>query len=129
MAKLPVRLIEKATLVERRAAKDWWAGLSEVSRAELAILLDPRTESCAFAFEVNDDGVGQWQSLPVCVNSELLAEPEEPDTDWYGAYMEYRIINPEIYRVPQYEYQPFLIGGFGTISFGGLASVPGLFGI
>ena len=124
MAGLPVRLLEEVSQVEHRAADAWWAGLSDVARGELMVLLDPRADSCAFALEWDEHGAARWQPLPLSVDSELLADPEETDTDWEGSYFEYRLINPERFSLPLYEARIFHIGGLETTSAARQASSP-----
>src|SRR5207248_6095626 len=81
------------------------------TREQLATLFDPRAESCSFALRQDEQAPSYWQRIPVIVNSELLVQPDEPDVDWNADYFEYRLLNPERYRVPSYECRTFHIGG------------------
>jgi hypothetical protein len=111
MAVLPAQLVAGLSEAQRQAAVEWWERLSDATRAELAVLLDPRADSCSFSLEPDGQGSWPWYWLPVSVDSELLADSAEPDVNWYGDYFEYRLVNPERWRVPPYEERTFYIGG------------------
>jgi hypothetical protein len=111
MAGLPARFLEGASPAERQAAEDWWGGLTDTARAELALSLDPRAESCSFTLQGADPSSWIWEPVAVNVNSELLADPEEPDVDWEWDYIEYRLKNPERFPEPPYAVRRFHIGG------------------
>jgi hypothetical protein len=110
MAGLPAPFLEGVSPAERQAAERWWAGLTDAARAELALSLDPRAESCSFALQGEDLASWRWEPVAVNVDSELLADPEEPDVDWDWDYFEYRLINPDSFPVPPYEVRTFHIG-------------------
>jgi hypothetical protein len=111
MPDLPAHLDEGLSYEEHPAVDAWWAGLSDAVRAELAALLDPRADSCSFTLEGNEQGLWIWRPLPLKVDSESYVDTEEPDADWNGDYFEYRLVNPERWPLPPYEFQAFHIGG------------------
>jgi hypothetical protein len=108
MATLPKHLLENLPVPERQSVQNWWDGLSDGSRAELVVLLDARADSCAFGFEC-----GEWQALPLTVDTALLADPIEADADWDLDldYLEYILINPERFPLHMYQDRIFFIGG------------------
>ncbi len=72
------KIRDRVPQAERRAAQEWWAGLSDVARAELTMLLDPRADCCAFALECGKCGEGQWHALPVSVDKCESAQITSP---------------------------------------------------
>ena len=85
--------------------------MSVAARDELTALYDPRADSCEFALALDEQEGWQWKVLPVSVVSDLLVDPGEPDVDWDADYFEYRLVNPERWRVPLYEVLILHIGG------------------
>jgi hypothetical protein len=111
MASLPACILEEVSPADTAAVVSWWAGVSESSRAELVMLLDPRADSCSYALTDDEQGLPAWQPIPIEVNNKLLADPFEPDADWAADYFEYRLLNPERWPIPLYEARTFHIGG------------------
>ncbi len=111
MARLPACILEEVSPADTAAVVSWWTGVSESSRAELEVLLDPRADSCSYALTDDEQGLPGWKPLPIEVNNELLADPLEPDADWTADYFEYRLLNPERWPIPLHEALTFHIGG------------------
>jgi hypothetical protein len=111
MSDLLDSLAEGVSPANRQEVEDWWAMLSDASRAELAPLLDHRSKSCCFTLTQAASGLWRWRRLPVRVDSRLLRQAEERDTNWEWHHLEYQLAHPESFPVVPYEYRCFYIGG------------------
>jgi len=112
MISLPRCTLEALSPADVSVVLSWWAVLTESSRAQFVSLFDPRADSCSFALIDDAHGLPTWERLPIDVDDELFADPEEQDVDWAGDYFEYRLVNPEKWPTPLYEApRTFHIGG------------------
>ena len=87
MNPVPAQLVEGLSETDAQVAEGWWNLLAEERQAELATLYDSRKDSC---------GVRSKQ-ITILVDSELLRDDDEADTDDWADFFEYMQDHPEIF--------------------------------
>src|SRR5579864_901913 len=100
MRPVPSQIVEGLSDTEAHIAKKWWCGLAEVEQAELSTLYDPGKDSCRVISK----------QITIVVDSELLRDDDEADTDDWADFFEYMLGHPEVFPPFVPFIRTFLIG-------------------
>jgi hypothetical protein len=100
MKPVPDQLVEGLSDTDADAANGWWCLLAEGEQVELSNLFDSRLDSCRVISE----------RITILVDSELLFDDDEADTDDWADFFEYMLSHPEIFPPFEPFFRTFYIG-------------------
>jgi hypothetical protein len=100
MSPAPDQLVEGLSDSDADTANRWWSQLGEGEQAELSTLCDPRNDSCKIISK----------RITILVDSKLLCDDDEADTDYWADFFEYILTPPEIFPPFEPFFRTFYIG-------------------
>lgn len=100
MNPVPSQLVEGLSKTEADTANRWWCLLTEEEQAELCTLYDSRQDSCRVISK----------RITILVDSDVLFDHDDADTDDLADFLEYVLDHPERYPVEEPFFRTFYIG-------------------
>jgi hypothetical protein len=98
MPEPPAQLVADLSAAELNSIHDWWSGLPEESRLEIATLWDERQDNCFFGVTTTGPG----ETLPRVIGGNFVPRDDAAGwNEWRREYFNYLFNHPELsYAVP-----------------------------
>jgi hypothetical protein len=105
----PHSFLDKCSDAERRDVELWWSGLPHSSRADVAVLLDRRQDSCAYVNCFDDEGERLWHKLPIVDEDLPFDDPQEDVRESQLELFQHLLAHPEFQLGPDVVVRSFRI--------------------